>query len=189
MKNFKVGSSNITIGEFTYGESNLGIKEWGEGANLVIGKFCSLGDDIKIYLGGNHRVDWITTYPFGHTHQHCFGGVTVAGHPATRGDIVIGSDVWIGSDVKILSGIQIGNGAVVAGSSVITRDVPAYSVVGGNPGRLIKMRFSDDIINLLNELAWWDLAVDKIVEIKDQLSSAPTPELLKQLISKYKKEN
>lgn len=186
MRQFSRGSSIISIGDFTYGENNLDIREWGEGASLSIGKFCSLGDKISIYLGGNHRTDWITTYPFGHTFINQFGPERYPGHPASNGDIVIGSDVWIGADVKIFSGVKIGNGAVIAGSSVITKDVEPYSIVGGNPAKFIKLRFDESIVELLCKLEWWDLSVDQIKNIKEILCHPPSIDVLNKLIEKYR---
>lgn len=186
MKNFTKGSSKISLGDFTYGENNLTINEWGEGANLSIGKFCSLGDRISIFLGGNHRTDWITTFPFGHTAIDYFGKERVPGHPSTNGDINIGCDVWIGSDVKIFSGITIGNGAVIAGSSVVVKDIEPYSIVGGNPAKLIKYRFNEEIIDLLNRLKWWDLDHQVIKTIRNTLCQQPTAELLTELIKTYR---
>ena len=88
------GASKVTVGRFTYGTKNLTLREWGEGASLKIGSFCSLASDITVVLGGNHRIDWATTFPFG-SHK-------VKGHPATNGDIVIGHDVWISLDVTLM---------------------------------------------------------------------------------------
>ena len=115
-----------------------------------------------IYLGGNHRVDWITTYPFGHIHNNIFNSFNGAGHPSTKGDVIIGNDVWIAANVTIMSGIKIGDGAVIANNSHVVKDVEPYSLVGGNPARHIKYRFpSEDIIKLL-EVKWWDWDEDKI---------------------------
>lgn len=187
MKIFTKGKSKIYVDDYTYGENNLDIKEWGEGSNIKIGKFCSLGDRISIYLGGNHRIDWITTYPFGHTFSNIFGSEKYPGHPWSKGDIEIGSDVWIGADTKIFSGIKIGNGAVIAGSSVVTKNVDPYTIVGGNPAKFITKRFDQEIIDLLNKLEWWNLDVDIIKQIKKDLCSIPTKILLTDLIKTYRK--
>lgn len=92
----KIGCSLITVGRFTYGSDDLNIRQWNEGANLKIGSFCSIGQYVTIFLGGNHRVDWVSTFPFGHVYVDELGGPTVTGHPATKGDVTIGNDVWIG---------------------------------------------------------------------------------------------
>lgn len=141
------------IGRTSYGTPK--VLRWGEGATLEIGEYCSIAAGVKTFLGGNHRSDWVTTYPFTVFKPGIAGGIT--GHPATRGDVVIGSDVWIGTDAMLLSGIRIGHGAVIAAGALVTKDVPPYAVVGGNPSKLIKYRFSDEHIRQLLEIRWWDL--------------------------------
>lgn len=138
------------VGVGTYGEPT--ILHWGEPATLKVGAYCSIADGVKIYLGGNHRVDWITTYPFSEFRN---SARHISGHPATKGDVIIGHDVWIGDDAKILSGCRIGNGAVVASSAVVTADVAPYSIVAGNPAKAIKMRFTDAEVAILESLQWW----------------------------------
>lgn len=98
---------SFPVGRHTYG--NPEIIEWGEGATLSIGAFCSIAEGVAIFLGGNHRLDWVTTYPFNYLWE-C--GAGFQGHPATKGDVVIGNDVWIGRNAAILSGVHIGDGAV-----------------------------------------------------------------------------
>lgn len=145
------------VGRHTYGEPH--ILHWGENATLKIGSFCSISADIKIFLGGNHRTDWITTFPFNSiwpNHKH------IIGHPATKGDVIIGNDVWVGWGATILSGITIGNGAVIGAYSVVTKNVPAYAIVAGNPATVKKMRFSDENILFLEQCRWWDWPDEKI---------------------------
>jgi len=107
---------------------------------------------VKIFLGGNHRTDWITTYPFSALWE---SAKHIEGHPASRGDVIIGHDVWIGEDAVILSGVHIGNGAVIGASAVVANDVPPYSIVAGNPAKVIRMRFIEREISILQSLAWW----------------------------------
>lgn len=170
-----IGRSLISIGRFTYGHESISIEQWGEGAPLSIGAFCSIASDVKIFLGGNHRVDWITTFPFGHIHEPVLGGRDIVGHPSTNGGVSIGSDVWIGQGVTIMSGLAIGDGAVIAANSTIVKNVPPYSIVGGNPAKLIKFRFEKQIIELLMELRWWDLDLGVIKELMYDLSQPPDP--------------
>ena len=146
--------TNYSIGDYTYGTPN--ILNWGEGSTLIIGKFCSIADGVTILLGGNHRIDWITTYPFNKCNSYFPNATTIHGHPSTKGDVVIGNDVWIGKGVTILSGITIGNGAVIAAEAVVTKDVKPYEMVGGNPAKSIKFRFSQDAIEHLLKIKWWD---------------------------------
>jgi len=181
-----LGRSPILVGRFTYGFGNISINQWNEGAKLEIGSFCSIAANVTVFLGGNHRTDWITTFPFGHIYIDELGGENIVGHPATKGDVVIGNDVWIGSGVTILSGINIGDGAVLSANATVVKNVQPYEVVGGNPARLLKLRFDEDIVNLLLKLSWWDLPLNIIKEINDLLCSTPNEFMLTELISKYR---
>jgi len=165
--------SIITFGAFTYGAEKISVTSFGEGANLNIGKFCSIADGVAVFLGGNHRSDWVTTYPFGHICEDVFGSNSYNGHPSTKGDVTIGNDVWIGSGVSIMSGITIGNGAVIGAMSHVVSDVGDYEVVGGNPAKHIKYRFDRETIDNLLELKWWDLPTEKIKSIVGLLCSKP----------------
>ena len=114
-------ASFIDIGDFTYGIPE--IKQWDDRTKLRIGKFCSIAENVTIILGGEHRVEWNTTYPFNSLMETC---AYIQGHPSTKGDIVIGNDVWLGAHSLILSGVTIGDGAVVAAGSVVVKlELPA----------------------------------------------------------------
>lgn len=165
----------MTVGRFTYGEHN--IKTVMDGANLTIGKFCSIAADIKVYLGQNHRTDWITTFPFGHIHENIFPKFDGKGHPSTKGDIIIGNDVYIGTSAVIMSGVVIGDGAVIGAHSVVTKDVPPYTIFAGNPGSVRKKRFSDIDTAFLLDLKWWDLPDDVINDISPILCSGDIQQL------------
>ncbi|MGC8744001.1 MAG: CatB-related O-acetyltransferase [Verrucomicrobiia bacterium] len=147
------------IGEYTYGRPIVLYGKKDNGANLIVGKFVCFADGVVILLGGNHRIDWITTYPFNIVLKEYN---YIKGHPSTKGDVIIGNDVWIGHQATILSGVTIGDGAVVAARSVVTKSVEPYSIVGGNPARLIKKRFSEDVIKRLIKIQWWNWRIDKI---------------------------
>jgi acetyltransferase-like isoleucine patch superfamily enzyme len=138
------------------------IHSWNEGTKFIVGNFCSIANNLTVFLGGNHRSDWVTTYPFGHLHQNIFNNFNGDGHPATKGDVIIGNDVWIGNDVTIMSGVTIGDGSILAANSVITKNVEPYSIVGGNPAKLIKYRFTSEQIEKLLEIKWWNWDDDKI---------------------------
>jgi acetyltransferase-like isoleucine patch superfamily enzyme len=150
----------MSFGKYTYGAPNIHWKN--ENAKLVVGKFCSIASGVNIYLGGNHRADRVTTYPFGHINQDKFTDFNGEGHPSTKGNVIIGNDVWVGSNVTIMSGVTIGDGAVIANNSHVVKHVEPYSMVGGNPAKLIKYRFTKEQIEKLLEIKWWDWDDDKI---------------------------
>jgi acetyltransferase-like isoleucine patch superfamily enzyme len=181
-----VGSSRIEVGRYTYGHEAITIREWGEGANLRIGKFCSIADQAKFFMGGNHVLSWATTYPFGHVYADQLGVTKVAGHPTTNGDIYIGCDVWISSNVTVLSGVSVGHGAVIAANSHVTSDVGPYEIYGGNPARLIRPRFSQDVIDRLIRLRWWDLQDSQIVRMAVELMEEPNVESLDRLLERFR---
>jgi acetyltransferase-like isoleucine patch superfamily enzyme len=164
--------SKYEIGGWTYGAPR--VLSWRQDATLKIGRFCAIADGVAILLGGEHRVDWVTTYPL----HILFGEKKIfPGLIRSKGDVVIGNDVWIGRDALILSGVKIGDGAVVAARSVVTEDVTPYSIVGGNPARHIKFRFSESIRKDLQRIAWWNWPMGKIEENWPLLLSSDIEEL------------
>ena len=161
----RLDPERVTIGDFTYG--NPLIMTWGENTKLTIGKFCSIGANVQIYLGGNHRTDWLTTYPFNVLLKDQYPGID-GECAATKGDITIGNDVWIGNNVMIMSGVEIGDGAVIAAGSVVTRDVHACEMVAGNPARQKKILWQK--FGAV-EMKWWDWPLEKIAEAVPYLVS------------------
>jgi len=177
---------SIQVGAFTYGVSNLQIRSWGgTGTHLSIGKFCSIAKNVKVFLGGNHRTDWITTYPFGYIYNVEFGGIPDAETIYSNGDVSIKNDVWIGENVTIMSGVSIGNGAVIATGSVVTRNVNDYEIVGGNPAKRIRMRFLEDEVVMLLRLKWWDLPEEDVKAAVKSLQMEPSGSNLSSLLQRF----
>ncbi|MBV8962278.1 MAG: CatB-related O-acetyltransferase [Hyphomicrobiales bacterium] len=176
------------VGDHSYGAPK--IRWWGEEARLTIGRFCSIADHVEIFLGGNHRAEWVTTYPFPAFPARWPRVPRVDPVAPGRGDVNIGSDVWIGAGAAILSGVSIGHGAIIGARTVVTADAPPYSVTVGNPGRVARLRFSAMQIAGLLQTAWWDLDdatiselspllmspdVDGLIEVARALRSAAAP--------------
>lgn len=188
----------ISVGDYTYydeGEPRIAFEDCVThhydfiGDSLIIGKFCAIASGIEFIMNGcNHRLASVTTYPF-----NILGGQWGDHAPKLtdlpyKGDTVIGNDVWFGQTVTVLPGITIGNGSIIAANSVVTKDVPPYTIVGGNPAKIIKKRFSDDTIQALEELAWWDWPIEKITDHLDILTDT-TPDIKKLMQLKNEASN
>lgn len=157
----KEGLTNIaSAGWYTYGRPK--IMHWGESAKLLIGGFCSIADNVTVFLGGNHRTDWITTYPFSALTDIWSEASGIDGHPHTNGDVIIGNDVWIGYGATIMSGVTIGDGAVIGSNALVAKNVDPYTIVAGNPAELIRQRFTDKDIKYLVEMKWWSWDIEFI---------------------------
>jgi len=147
-----------TVGDHTYGEPTVVDPQC---AHLSIGRFTSIATHVTIVLG-NHRMDAVTTYPFKTLNRFWPAAARVGADHQTKGDVAIGNDVWIGQGVTILSGVRIGDGAVLGAQSVVTKDVPPYAIVAGNPARVLRYRFDELTIKRLLALCWWDWPQDQI---------------------------
>jgi acetyltransferase-like isoleucine patch superfamily enzyme len=165
-----------TIGDFTYGQPE--VLEFGEGSRLVIGRFCSIAKDVKILLGGNHRTDWVTTYPFPAIPDRWPSAREILGHPISKGDVTIGNDVWIGTGATILSGVTIGDGAVIGANAVVAKDIEPYAIMAGNPAKVIRMRFADSTIRALCRIQWWNWPIEEIQKNVSLLCSDNFDELI-----------
>lgn len=162
----------VKVGKNSYG--NLNVYSWGsENEELEIGNFVSIAEDVKFILGGNHQLNTFTTYPF---KVMMFGEKVEA---LTKGKIIVKDDVWIGMSVLILSGIIIEQGAVIAAGSVVTKDIPPYAIVGGNPAKILKYRFSKEIIEKVKNV---DLTKIKLEENKENLYEKLTEKNIKNLL-------
>jgi virginiamycin A acetyltransferase len=161
---------NIVVGDYTYYDDPRGPEHFESnvlyhfaftGDRLIIGKYCSIAAETRFIMnGGNHPTTWLTTYPF-----PIFGEGWELDPPPSwpvRGDTVVGNDVWIGYGATIMPGVRIGDGAIIAAAAVVTKDVPPYAIVGGNPGTTLRYRFDEGTIARLLQIRWWDWDLAKV---------------------------
>ena len=173
-----VTNPNIIVGDYTYYDDPESVENFNSnvlyhfdfiGDKLIIGKFCQIAANVRFIMNGaNHATDGFSTFPF------CAFGNEWKDVPLTpdyKGDTVIGNDVWIGYDAIVMPGVQIGDGAIIASGSVVTKDVEPYCIVGGNPAKLIRKRFSDETISKLIKLAWWDWPFDKVTQYAQAIAT------------------
>lgn len=162
-----IKNPNIVVGDFTYFADTDFEKHVTHhydfiGDKLIIGKFCQIGAGVEFVMNGaNHQMNAVSTYPF-----YIFGSWDQSAPSKEdlpfKGDTVVGNDVWIGQNSTILPGVHIGDGAIIGLNSVVTRDVPPYTIVAGNPAKAVRKRFDDELIDLLLKLKWWDKSVEEI---------------------------
>lgn len=171
LKNF-VKSPNIIVGDYTYfddrkhgpdkfEEYNVLYNYHHDKVKLVFGKFCAIAAETRFIMTGDHKLDAISTYPFPIFKNGWEKAFNVEDLPV-KGDIIVGNDVWFGYDSLVMNGVTIGNGAIIATRAVVVKDVPAYSIVAGNPAKVVKMRFDAPTIERLQRIAWWDWDIQKI---------------------------
>ncbi|MFC4208621.1 Vat family streptogramin A O-acetyltransferase [Vreelandella malpeensis] len=167
-----ITSENIIVGDYTYYDDPQGPERFEAnvlyhfpfiGDKLIIGKFCAIAKDVTFIMNGaNHKTSGFSTYPFQIFGQGWEKVMPEAGELPYKGDTEIGHDVWIGLEATLMPGVKVGHGAIIASKSVVVADVPAYSVVGGNPAKVIKYRFDENTISELLEIAWWNWSAEKI---------------------------
>lgn len=170
---------NIVVGDYTFYddednpenfEKNVKYHYEFIGDRLIIGKFSQIAQDVKFLMNGIfHNHHYLTSYPFA-----VFDSDIPKTHPQSmifpnKGDTVVGNDVWIGFNAIIMPGVHIGNGAIVGTNALVTKDVPDYAIVGGNPAKIIRMRFDEKTVSRLLELKWWDWDIEKILANLDTL--------------------
>lgn len=172
-KSFRKHNPQCSIGRGTYDDP--AILSWGEGASLKVGAYCSFADGVQIFLGGEHHTGWVTSCPF---NAFWPAAKSIAGHPHSKGDVVIGNDVWIAANVTILSGVNIGDGAVIGAGAVVTRNIPPYAIAAGNPARVIKFRLDEATIERLLGLQWWSWAHERIEKALPLLMSDKVGEFI-----------
>jgi virginiamycin A acetyltransferase len=177
-----VSNPNIMIGDYTYYDDPEDSENFERnvlyhfpfiGDKLIVGKFCAISRGVKFIMNGaNHKMSGFSTYPF-----EIFGKSWERVTPQPdeypfKGDTVVGNDVWIGYEVVIMPGVTIGDGAIIAAKSVVTKDVPPYTILGGNPAQLIRQRFADEIVQTLLDIAWWNWDIAKITRNLEKIVSA-----------------
>ena len=171
LKNF-VKASNIFVGEYTYFDDSRNGPENFEKYNvlynydfskvkLIIGKFCAIAAKTRFIMTGDHKLNAISTYPFP-IFQQGWEKAFPTSDFVVKGDIIIGNDVWFGYNSLVMNGVTIGDGAIIAAGALVVKDVPPYSIVAGNPAKVVKKRFDDETISRLLDIAWWDWDIEKI---------------------------
>lgn len=181
---------NIEVGDYTYYddfedvhnfEKNVKYHFEFTGDRLVIGKFCMIASDVTFIMNGaNHLADAVTSYPFAIFGGDWAGAMDGKTYPI-KGNTIIGHDVWIGYNATIMPGVTVGDGAIIATKAVVAKDVPPYAIVGGNPAKVIRMRFEPAQIELLLRLQWWHWPIEKITRHVQYLTAAEV-EVLETLV-------
>lgn len=176
-----VTRATIIVGEYTYYDDPNGAERFEEhvthhyefnGDRLIIGKFCAIAAGIEFIMNGaNHRINSVTTYPFNIMGHGWECSTPAMSDLPLKGDTVVGNDVWIGQNVTVLPGVHIGDGAIIGANSVVAKDIPAYHIAAGNPCKIIRKRFDDELIDYLLKLKWWDWSAEKIFRNLEALCS------------------
>lgn len=160
----------IEVGDYTYASTHLPPEDWAahlapylydfSPEKLVIGRFCQIADGAMfITASANHLHDGFSSFPFAVFHREFEGAASM---PAPGPDTILGNDVWIGQGARILPGARIGDGCIIGAGAVVSGEFPPYSVIGGNPGRVMRRRFDEQTIAALEQIAWWDWPIEKI---------------------------
>lgn len=182
-----VDHPRISVGAYTYASAHQPPADWAahlapylydfSPERLMIGKFCQIADGvIFVTASANHRYDGISSFPFA-----VFGGGPVEGRPsmpAPGQDTIIGNDVWIGQGARILPGAHLGDGAIVGAGAVVAGRIPPYTIVAGNPARVIRVRFDPRQVAALLEIAWWDWPIETILAHEDLISGGDVDALI-----------
>lgn len=194
-----ISTPNIIVGEYTYYHASEASPDFEKnvlyhypflGDRLIIGRFCAIAQQVTFIMNGaHHRMDGVSTYPF-----QIFGNGWEKVMPPLsdlplRGDTIIGNDVWLGYGALVMPGVHIGDGAVIGSHSVVTKNVPPYAIVGGNPARVLKKRFPEEQIELLQQIAWWDWPAEIISRHLPCIASGDVATLLRIMESEVSLSN
>lgn len=173
-----ITNPNIIVGDYTYYDDPDDVLNFMKnvlyhfdfvGDKLIIGKFCQIATGVRFIMnGGSHALNGFSAFPFA-----AFGGEwsQVPLKPEIKGDTIIGNDVWIGNAATIMPGIQIGDGAIIASNAVVTKNVDPYSIVGGNPAKLIRHRFDQKTTQALLKIQWWNWDIEKITKYAKDIAT------------------
>ena len=183
-----IKNPNIIVGDYTYYDDFEDVHNFEKnvkyhfdftGDQLIIGKFCMIASDAKFIMNGaNHLSNAISTYPFSIFGNGWENAMEGKAYP-NKGNIEIGNDVWIGYNATIMAGVKIGDGAIIATNATVVSDVKPYTIVGGNPAKEIKKRFSPEIIERLLKLQWWNWDIEKITKNVQNLTDLDIDKLEK----------
>lgn len=168
----------VEMGAYSYGRPRVCVWRYHGrvDSRVIIGKYCSIAREVTVLTGGNHRSDTVSTFPF--RIMMDLPGREDDGFRYSNGDVVIGSDVWIGQGATIMSGVTVGHGAVIATGALVSRSVPPYAIVGGNPAQLIRFRFTEAQIAELLRIRWWDWPEAKVRETVTWLNGGTVDEFI-----------
>ena len=172
---------NIVVGDYTYYHDNNGADRFQDynviyheefvGDKLIIGKFCQIAMDVQFIMSASmHQMSGFSTYPFAIFNENWANSYPV--NFPIPGDTLVGNDVWIGYKATILPGITIGDGAIIGSGSLVTKDVPPYTIIGGNPAKVIRHRFKEEIIKELQTIQWWNWPIETILQHLPEITGA-----------------
>lgn len=193
LKNIVKGE-NIIVGDYTYYDDSHDPMGWERnnvlftyqffGEKLIIGRYCCLAEGSTFIMGAaNHRLSSVTTYPFsvmgGLWRELSTPHIDELPH---KGDTVVGNDVWLGLDAVVMPGVRLGDGCIVAAKSVVTKSFEPYSIIGGNPARLIRKRFDEGLIALLLRFAWWDRSPEEVTSLLPLLTCSDIEAVRRKLV-------
>lgn len=190
-----VKNPRIIVGDYTYYDDVDGADRFEDhvthfyefiGDRLIIGNFCAIAKGVEFVMNGaNHRMDCATTYPF-YIMGGDWGGMIapIADQLPHKGDTVVGNDVWIGQNVTIMLGVHIGDGAIIGTDATVASDIPPYAIAVGNPSRVVRKRFDDETIGLLERLQWWNLPIEEIDKLIPVLTNPDINEM-KRAVKEY----
>ena len=172
-----IKNPNITVGDFTYiadseFESHVtNFYPWSRD-KLIIGKFCQIASGVEFIMNdANHQMSAVSTFPFYTLEGWDMDAPAVLDMPF-KGDTIIGNDVWIGQNAVILPGVNIGDGAIIGANSVVGSDIAPYTIVAGNPAKVIRKRFDEELIDLMLRFKWWDKSIEEINSLIPILTSS-----------------